>query len=74
MPEPEFDQPAEEVGESADESTVDWSALPEPLRARLAELGADALGEMAKVDVPQHLRPVAKFAPTKRARLGGVIR
>ncbi|GAA3654479.1 NYN domain-containing protein [Lentzea roselyniae] len=71
MPEPEFDQPAEEVGESADESTVDWSALPEPLRVRLAELGADALGEMAKVDVPQHLRPVAKFAPTKRARLGG---
>ncbi|NGY62876.1 RNA-binding protein [Lentzea sp. NEAU-D13] len=67
MPEPEFDQPAEEVGESA----VDWSALPEPLRVRLAELGADALGEMAKVDVPQHLRPVAKFAPTKRARLGG---
>ncbi|WP_045309336.1 NYN domain-containing protein [Lentzea aerocolonigenes] len=71
MPEPEFDEPAEEAGESADESTVDWAALPEPLRARLAELGADALGEMAKVDVPQHLRPVAKFAPTKRARLGG---
>ncbi|MGW6932537.1 NYN domain-containing protein [Lentzea sp. NPDC054927] len=71
MPEPEFDQPAEEVGESTEDSTVDWSALPEPLRVRLAELGADALGEMAKVDVPQHLRPVAKFAPTKRARLGG---
>ncbi|MGW6448071.1 NYN domain-containing protein [Lentzea sp. NPDC055074] len=75
MPEPEFDQPADEAGDSADdsagESSVDWSALPEPLRVRLAELGADALGEMAKVDVPQHLRPVAKFAPTKRARLGG---
>ncbi|MET8760405.1 NYN domain-containing protein [Lentzea sp. NPDC004782] len=71
MPEPELDQPAEEAGESTDDSTVDWSALPEPLRVRLAELGADALGEMAKVDVPQHLRPVAKFAPTKRARLGG---
>ncbi|WP_093600703.1 NYN domain-containing protein [Lentzea waywayandensis] len=75
MPAPEFDQPADEAGESAEESaeesTVDWSALPEPLRVRLAELGADALGEMAKVDVPQHLRPVAKFAPTKRARLGG---
>ncbi|MGW4209522.1 NYN domain-containing protein [Lentzea sp. NPDC004789] len=71
MPEPEFDQPAEEAGESTDDSTVDWSTLPEPLRVRLAELGADALGEMAKVDVPQHLRPVAKFAPTKRARLGG---
>ncbi|WP_439664659.1 NYN domain-containing protein [Lentzea sp. HUAS TT2] len=75
MPEPEIDQPAEEAGESAEESSeesaVDWSALPEPLRVRLAELGADALGEMAKVDVPQNLRPVAKFAPTKRARLGG---
>ncbi|MDX8029509.1 NYN domain-containing protein [Lentzea sp. BCCO 10_0856] len=71
MPEPEFDQPAEEAGESTEDSTVDWSALPEPLRVRLAELGADALGEMAKVDVPQHLRPVARFAPTKRARLGG---
>ncbi|MDX8050260.1 NYN domain-containing protein [Lentzea sp. BCCO 10_0798] len=75
MPVPEFDQPADEAGESTDdsavESSVDWSALPEPLRVRLAELGADALGEMAKVDVPQHLRPVAKFAPTKRARLGG---
>ncbi|MEU4802518.1 NYN domain-containing protein [Actinosynnema sp. NPDC023587] len=53
------------------ESTVDWGALPEPLRARLAELSADALGDLAKVDVPQSLRAVARFAPTKRARLGG---
>ncbi len=53
------------------ESTVDWGALPEPLRARLAELCADALGDLAKVDVPQPLRAVARFAPTKRARLGG---
>ncbi|TWP48942.1 RNA-binding protein [Lentzea tibetensis] len=68
MPDPDLDQPGpEEPGES----TVDWAALPEPLRTRLAELGADALGDMAKVDVPQNLRPVAKFAPTKRARLGG---
>ncbi|MFD0202763.1 NYN domain-containing protein [Saccharothrix carnea] len=52
------------------ESTVDWSALPEPLRARLAELSADALGDLAKVDIPQSLRAVARFAPTKRARLG----
>nr|WP_053718866.1 NYN domain-containing protein [Saccharothrix sp. NRRL B-16348] len=49
---------------------MDWSALPEPLRARLAELSADALGDMAKVDIPQSLRAVARFAPTKRARLG----
>ncbi|GAA1301027.1 NYN domain-containing protein [Saccharothrix xinjiangensis] len=52
------------------ESTVDWSALPEPLRTRLAELSADALADLAKVDVPQSLRAVARFAPTKRARLG----
>ncbi|MFJ6674196.1 NYN domain-containing protein [Actinosynnema sp. NPDC091369] len=58
------------VPDQAVESTVDWSALPEPLRARLAELSADALGDMAKVDVPQSLRAVARFAPTKRARLG----
>ncbi len=56
---------------SAAESTVDWGGLPDGLRARLAELAADALGNMAKVDVPQQLRPVARFAPTKRARLGG---
>ncbi|MBW4721660.1 NYN domain-containing protein [Saccharothrix sp. SC076] len=49
---------------------MDWGALPEPLRARLAELSADALGDLAKVDVPQPLRAVARFAPTKRARLG----
>jgi predicted RNA-binding protein with PIN domain len=61
---------AEEPGQAV-ESTVDWSALPEPLRSRLAELSADALGDLAKVDVPQSLRAVARFAPTKRARLGG---
>ncbi|MFD7660101.1 NYN domain-containing protein [Actinosynnema sp. NPDC059797] len=37
---------------------------------RLAELSADALADLAKVDVPQSLRAVARFAPTKRARLG----
>lgn len=67
-------EPPEGAGDletdQAVESTVDWSALPEPLRARLAELSADALGDMAKVDIPQSLRAVARFAPTKRARLG----
>ena len=59
--------------DQAVESTVDWSALPEPLRARLAELSADALGDLAKVDIPQSLRAVARFAPTKRARLGAPV-
>jgi predicted RNA-binding protein with PIN domain len=49
---------------------VDWRELPEPVRNRLAELAADALGRMPRADVPQQLRPVAKFAQAKRARLG----
>ncbi|ATE53035.1 RNA-binding protein [Actinosynnema pretiosum] len=61
---------AKTVAESAAESDVDWTALPDPLRARLSELSADALGELPKVDVPQSLRAVARFAPAKRARLG----
>ncbi|KAA2251330.1 RNA-binding protein [Solihabitans fulvus] len=36
----------------------------------MADLAAEALGGMARIDVPQQVRPVAKFAPTKRARLG----
>jgi len=76
-PSPEPDELAASDLEDAEsaapaaESTVDWGGLPDGLRSRLAELAADALGEMAKVDVPQQLRPVARFAPTKRARLGG---
>ncbi|MGB3444999.1 MAG: NYN domain-containing protein [Actinophytocola sp.] len=57
-------------GEPDSESTVDWGALPDAVRSRVAELGADALGALPKVDVPQQLRAVAKFTPAKRARLG----
>ncbi|MFC7344101.1 NYN domain-containing protein [Saccharopolyspora griseoalba] len=49
---------------------VDFDALPAPLRARLAELAADALGDMRSRDVPAVLRPVVRFAPAKRAKLG----
>jgi hypothetical protein len=48
-----------------------WRELPEPLRGRLAELAAAALGKLPTADVPQQLRPVARFAPAKRAKLGG---
>ena len=54
-----------------DQSTVDWSALPDPVRARLAEISADAVGALARVDIPQQVKAVARFAPAKRARLGG---
>lgn len=49
---------------------VDWDGLPAPLRQRLAELAAEALGEMRPTDVPTQLRPVWRFAPAKRAKLG----
>ena len=51
--------------------SVDWLGLPEPVRERIAELAAAALGKLPSDDVPRQLRPVARFAPAKRARLGG---
>ncbi|MGH3435402.1 MAG: NYN domain-containing protein [Sciscionella sp.] len=50
---------------------VEPGALPEAVKVRLAELAASALDGMATVDIPRSLRPVARFAPAKRARLGG---
>src|SRR5256885_11517716 len=63
------------AGDGGDEtptngSTVDWTHLPDAVRSRLAELAAEAIGVLPRVDIPQQLRPVAKFAPAKRARLG----
>jgi predicted RNA-binding protein with PIN domain len=50
--------------------TVDWSQLPDAVRTKLAELTAEAIGVLPRVDIPQQLRAVARFAPAKRARLG----
>lgn len=52
------------------QSEVDWSALPAPVAARLVEIAADALGSLPQMDIPATLRPVAKFARAKRAKLG----
>jgi predicted RNA-binding protein with PIN domain len=60
-------EPSDEDGGS----TVDWTALPDAVRTRIADLAAEALGALPKVDVPQQLRAVARFTPAKRARLGG---
>ncbi len=48
-----------------------WTSLPEAVRERIAELAAAAVGKLPVADVPRQLRPVAKFAPAKRAKLGG---
>lgn len=50
---------------------IDWARLPDAVRTRLAEVAATAVGEMPLTDVPPSLRRVARFAPTKRAKLGG---
>jgi predicted RNA-binding protein with PIN domain len=63
-------EPVDPVEEPPGDSTVDWTALPDAVRTRIAELGAEALGALPKVDVPQQLRAVARFTPAKRARLG----
>jgi len=47
-----------------------WTELPEPVRARLAEVASVAVGELPAADVPPGLRRLAKFTPSKRARLG----
>jgi predicted RNA-binding protein with PIN domain len=48
-----------------------WGSLPEAVRDRIAELAAAAVAKLPSADVPRQLRPVAKFAPAKRAKLGG---
>ena len=47
-----------------------WTGLPEPVRARLAEVASVAVGELPSVEVPAALRRFVKFTPSKRARLG----
>ena len=47
-----------------------WDELPTPLRARLAEMAATAVGGMPPADVPATLRQLARFTPRKRARAG----
>jgi predicted RNA-binding protein with PIN domain len=43
--------------------------LPEPVRQRVVALASDTLGELTAEEVPASLRPFARFAPGRRARL-----
>lgn len=61
---------APDADDDPGEATVDFTELPDGLRARVADIAAAALGELPTVDVPQSLRQVARFAPAKRAQLG----
>ncbi|MBX6356380.1 MAG: NYN domain-containing protein [Micromonosporaceae bacterium] len=82
VPVPPERQPAEEVaarGTELDRTDGAGDApdagsepiLPEPVRQRIVALTASALGTLAPDELPAALRRVAKFAPNRRARLGG---
>jgi predicted RNA-binding protein with PIN domain len=47
-----------------------WTELPESVRARLAEVASVAVGELPIAELPAGLRRLARFTPSKRARLG----
>jgi hypothetical protein len=53
------------------ESPRPLTELPDAVRQRVLEWAAEALGAAAPVDVPPALTRVARFAPTKRAKLAG---
>jgi len=68
-PLPFDDRPAEEAALDADFTPE--PTLPEPVRQRVTTLVAAALPGMPFDEMPIPLRRVARFAPNRRARLGG---
>ncbi|HVL85952.1 MAG TPA: NYN domain-containing protein [Pseudonocardia sp.] len=58
------------TGGAAPTTASPWDGLPEPVRARLAELAGAAVAGLPAPDVPAPLRRFARFTPAKRARLG----
>ena len=63
--------PGAPEGDVAGHEPVNWARLPEPVRARLADVAATALGDMPATDVPAALRRFVRFTHSKRAKLGG---
>jgi predicted RNA-binding protein with PIN domain len=45
-------------------------AAPEAVRGRVADLVSQAVGQMPSAELPAPVRPVARFAPAKRAKVG----
>ncbi|HEY2195632.1 MAG TPA: NYN domain-containing protein [Actinomycetospora sp.] len=43
---------------------------PETVRGRVADLVSQAVGQLPATDLPATVRPVARFAPAKRAKVG----
>src|SRR5256714_2251083 len=68
---PEDDRPLADDSGYLPEPVLPEPVLPEPVRQRVISLAASALGGRASDELPQALRRVAKFAPHRRAKLGG---
>jgi len=62
-----------EVTEGAAAPVGYWGALPDAVRLRLADVAASALGRIPGSAMPAPVRPLARFALAKRARLGGQV-
>ncbi len=45
-------------------------AAPETVRGRVADMVSQAVGQMPASELPAPVRPVARFAPAKRAKVG----
>ena len=69
------DRPAEEAAVleelAQDVEFVPEPILPEPVRQRITALAAGVLPGLPADEIPVVLRRVARFAPNRRARLGG---
>jgi predicted RNA-binding protein with PIN domain len=67
--------PAEQgpIGAAPDESNEPEPVLPDAVRQRVVTLAASALSSMPIEELPVPLRRVARFAPNRRARLGGPL-
>jgi predicted RNA-binding protein with PIN domain len=62
--------PVTEAGTAAGSAAT---TLPEPVRQRVLNLAAQALGQLPTTDVPAPLRRFASFAPGKRAKLSASV-
>ena len=69
-PIPSDDRPEVEAADQ-DAEFVPEPILPEPVRQRIMNLAAAALPGLPGDEIPVPLRRVARFAPNRRARLGG---
>jgi predicted RNA-binding protein with PIN domain len=59
--------------EQLDDLPEEEPVLPEPVRARVTAIAAAALTGLPYDETPIPLRRVAKFAPNRRAKLGGPL-